>query len=470
MVCVRLASWARRWAHVGRCGVTGLVLMGVACGALIAPGAAQATVKSFHETGGEQMFTVPAGVSVVHVLAVGGKGGAAYALPGSPSPAGGFGARVSADLAVTAGEVLYIEVGGNGATSDGGFNGGGNGTELSGGGGGASDVRRSPISAGLSPDTRVVIAGGGGGAGYWSLYDNTSTGETGGAAGANGTDGDHGNGQGSQGGGGGAGTATAGGTGGTGCFSTCNGDGGARGLGGTGALPDSAEDGGGGGGGLFGGGGGGGGSNTGSPPAGGGGGGGGGSSGFGAGASRGSVVTDTTGVPSITLTYTAEFALNVAKKGSGSGTVTSAPAGINCGKTCAKKFPSGSGVTLTAKPAPGSKFAGWSGACAGTGSCKLTVTAARSVTATFTAIPPPNTTITGAFIVTGGGKATLDFKGSGGFGRLQFQCKLDSKAWQACSSPKTYTGLAHGHHKFQVRAIDSRGKTDATPATRTFTI
>jgi hypothetical protein len=182
------------------------------------------------------------------------------------------------------------------------------------------------------------------------------------------------------------------------------------------------------------------------------------------------VVIDTTAVPSITLTYTATFTLAVAKAGSGSGTVISSPAGINCGKACAHKFASGSAITLTAKPAAGSRFAGWSGACTGTGACKLTVNASKRVTATFTVIPPPNTTVTGAFVTTGGGKATLDFKGSGGFGKLHFQCQLDSKGWQACSSPKTYTGLARGGHVFKVRAVDSRGKADPTPAQHTFKI
>ena len=40
-------------------------------------------------------------------------------------------------------------------------------------------------------------------------------------------------------------------------------------------------------------------------------------------------------------------------------------------------------MTLTAAPAAGSTFAGWSGACTGTGSCVVSMTQARSVTATF---------------------------------------------------------------------------------------
>src|SRR5439155_1567413 len=66
-------------------------------------------------------------------------------------------------------------------------------------------------------------------------------------------------------------------------------------------------------------------------------------------------------------------------------TVTSAPTGITCGVTCSASFASGTAVTLTAAPAAGSTFSGWSGGgCTGTGSCVVTLSAAATVTATFT--------------------------------------------------------------------------------------
>lgn len=68
---------------------------------------------------------------------------------------------------------------------------------------------------------------------------------------------------------------------------------------------------------------------------------------------------------------------------SGNGTVTSDPAGIACGTDCAANFASGSTVTLTATPTGGSTFAGWSGACSGTGSCVVTMNGDQSVTAAF---------------------------------------------------------------------------------------
>ncbi len=162
--------------------------------------------------------------------------------------------------------------------------------------------------------------------------------------------------------------------------------------------------------------------------------------------------------------------LTVTRTGSGSGSVTSSPAAISCGTTCTHGFQAGAVVTLTARPASGSEFAGWSGACKGTGTCKVTMNADMTVTATFKKAVPPNTTITGSSTSSAERKATFDFKGSGGVGALHFQCKLDSGAWNSCSSPKTYTGLARGGHTFQVRAIDSRGEVDPTPAQHTFTI
>jgi hypothetical protein len=63
--------------------------------------------------------------------------------------------------------------------------------------------------------------------------------------------------------------------------------------------------------------------------------------------------------------------------------VTSTPAGISCGSTCAHGFTLGTTVTLSAKPAANSTFAGWTGACTGTSACHVTMSAARSVNAKF---------------------------------------------------------------------------------------
>ncbi|GMU39519.1 MAG: hypothetical protein AMXMBFR23_03850 [Chloroflexota bacterium] len=68
---------------------------------------------------------------------------------------------------------------------------------------------------------------------------------------------------------------------------------------------------------------------------------------------------------------------------SGSGSVSSAPAGINCPPTCSQSFTGGTFVTLTASPATNYAFDGWSGACSGTGSCVVTMDGAKNVAATF---------------------------------------------------------------------------------------
>jgi subtilisin-like proprotein convertase family protein len=73
---------------------------------------------------------------------------------------------------------------------------------------------------------------------------------------------------------------------------------------------------------------------------------------------------------------------------SGEGQVTSTPPGLDCGATCEALFDAGAVVTLSALPAPGFIFTGWSGGgCAGTGDCAVTLVADTIVTATFASLP-----------------------------------------------------------------------------------
>jgi hypothetical protein len=74
-------------------------------------------------------------------------------------------------------------------------------------------------------------------------------------------------------------------------------------------------------------------------------------------------------------------ALSVTVAGAGSGTVIGS--GISCPGTCAQTYADGATVTLTATPAAGSTFSGWSGACSGTGPCTLTMTSDLRAKATF---------------------------------------------------------------------------------------
>ena len=111
--------------------------------------AGNAVTCSFASTGAEQTFSVPSGVASVHVVAVGGRG---YSPLG-----GGFGAVATADLPVVAGEVLYVEVAGDGGAGD--TFGGSGGLTAEGRAGTAASLvvgAVAPQTFGLSPRLRPV--------------------------------------------------------------------------------------------------------------------------------------------------------------------------------------------------------------------------------------------------------------------------------------------------------------------------
>ena len=89
--------------------------------------------------------------------------------------------------------------------------------------------------------------------------------------------------------------------------------------------------------------------------------------------------------------------LSASKSGNGSGTVTSAPAGIDCGSSCSADYDHGTSVTLTANVGSNSDFGGWSGACSGSSpTCTIAMNQARSVEAYFT-LPAQATLTNGGF-------------------------------------------------------------------------
>ncbi len=98
--------------------------------------------------------------------------------------------------------------------------------------------------------------------------------------------------------------------------------------------------------------------------------------------------------------------LSVIRSGTGSGTVTSNPAGINCGTTCSASFAAGTQVTLTATAGTNSYFAGWSGGgCSGSNpTCTVTLNTSQQVTATFNVI---QSTVTLSVTLTGTGSGTV---------------------------------------------------------------
>ena len=120
---------------------------------------------TLNHTGSQQSWTVPAGVTTINFTAAGAKGG-----NGSSGIVGGNGARLTGTLAVTPGQTIYFNVGGQGSTAIGGFNGGGNAGSGAGGGGGATDIR----IGGNALANRVIVAAGGGGAGQGPSYTPTA--------------------------------------------------------------------------------------------------------------------------------------------------------------------------------------------------------------------------------------------------------------------------------------------------------
>ncbi|MBE0638103.1 MAG: hypothetical protein IH598_06275, partial [Bacteroidales bacterium] len=133
------------------------------------------TTETFNYTGAVQTWTVPAGVTSVTIEAWGAQGGANWVNNNN------YGGYASGILSVTPGQDLNIFVGQQPSGINGGWNGGGNGESLGQGGGGASDIRVN----GLTLNDRVIVAGGGGGAGYWSNL-HVVGGQGGGLVGGNG--------------------------------------------------------------------------------------------------------------------------------------------------------------------------------------------------------------------------------------------------------------------------------------------
>jgi hypothetical protein len=145
--------------------------------------------------------------------------------------------------------------------------------------------------------------------------------------------------------------------------------------------------------------------------------------------------------------------LTVSLGGAGAGKVVSAPAGIDCGSTCKADFDKDQQVTLTASASMGSSFSGFGGACSGTSACSVTMTEAKTVSASFAVIPlvldfyeagsakrdisPTDADIAGAELASNG---TKQFFNLGGYGTRDLIC--DPVFNQGCvlSSPGPAVG------------------------------
>lgn len=152
--------------------------------------------------------------------------------------------------------------------------------------------------------------------------------------------------------------------------------------------------------------------------------------------------------------------LTVLKTGTGQGAVTSSPAGVDCGPRCTASYPDTTLVTLTAHPAAGSTFTGWAGAgCTGTGACTVTMSAARTITATFTSQVQTvalNVTVTGP--VDSGGVASSPHG---------IACPPSCTATYTTGSAVTLTATAVSGYAFQ--GWNGGGCTGTQPCTITLT-
>jgi hypothetical protein len=174
----------------------------------------------------------------------------------------------------------------------------------------------------------------------------------------------------------------------------------------------------------------------------------------------------------------------------GSGTVSSGE-WIDCGERCSTTVEDGTELVLTATPAPGYEFKGWSG-CTGVDRnlCWIPLTSDRTVTANFEAVDPgpdddppptvnppapatsappvapPDTWVSKARVNPRSSTATFTFGGGAGTGSLSYSCRIDNRPARPCRNSARYR-LARGRHTFQVVAQDELGRVDPTPATKT---
>ncbi len=180
------------------------------------------------------------------------------------------------------------------------------------------------------------------------------------------------------------------------------------------------------------------------------------------------------------------FGLTVSKSGTGGGTVTSSPAGIDCGRVgrvCRYSFSLSTSVTLTAKPTTGSSFTRWSGSgCSGTSTCTVTMSAARAVDAKFTkkpsnVFPTPKVKAGGSALsssvrVPGRGTITQRVTRSSTAAAVLTVCKTSGKATKAgwvkltCKLSKA-TRAALRQRSLRVRVKTTFTPTGGLPASKT---
>lgn len=156
------------------------------------------------------------------------------------------------------------------------------------------------------------------------------------------------------------------------------------------------------------------------------------------------------------------FTLTVSKSGSGGGTVTSSPAGIDCGIDCSEIYLDGTSVTLSAVADFESNFDGWSGGgCVGTGNCVVTITAVTEVTASFSAYPP--VADFSASPLTGNAPVIVDFSDSSTNTPTSWNWNFGDGGTAAAQNP-SYVYQAAGTYTVSLTSTNAGGSDDEIKA------
>ncbi|MBW1786018.1 MAG: choice-of-anchor D domain-containing protein, partial [Deltaproteobacteria bacterium] len=172
----------------------------------------------------------------------------------------------------------------------------------------------------------------------------------------------------------------------------------------------------------------------------------------------------------------AVYTLSIQKVGACGGTVTSSPAGIDCGDDCTEPYDGNTIVTLTAIPDAGCKLTGWSGDdCTGTDACIVTMDADTTVTATFDIKLTNDLPVSdpgGPYAAVAGQSIALDASGSidpdGAIVLYEWDIDNDGTYdYESALPSQSHTYAQAGDYTIKLRVTDNDGATDEAVTTAT---